>query len=204
MVRRWVAALMFIGVGGCWSTEPDYVVKQRPVMCDLRSQLVRRGYPENLDAVLGGNCTVSRSEEMRGPDFTSWLAGSSSAITSCDTQFPIPFWTEKSPEGKITKVHFCPEFCMELRTKLESEIRMDDQLVCDRDAGAAGAGVTTADTGIVAPRMDAGSVFGFPLAGSAAAAGSGGVAGFAVAGSSSVAGAGGAAGAASVAGAGGI
>jgi hypothetical protein len=221
MVRRCVAALLFLGAGGCWSTEPDYVVKQRPVLCDPRSQLVRRGYPENLDALFTGNCTVTRTEGMRGPDFTSWLAGGSSAITSCETQFPVPFWTEKSPEGKITKVHFCPEFCMELRTKLEEEIKMDNELVCEKDASVAGAGVTPADTGILAPRMDGGSAFGFPLAGSSAAAGSGGVAasgavagsggaaGFAIAGSSSAAGAGGSAGTpssgtAGMAGAGGI
>jgi hypothetical protein len=187
MVRRCVAALLFLGAGGCWSTEPDYVVKQRPVLCDPRSQLVRRGYPENLDALFTGNCTVTRTEGMRGPDFTSWLAGGSSAITSCETQFPVPFWTEKSPEGKITKVHFCPEFCMELRAKLEEEIRMDNELVCEKDAGVAGSGVTTADTGVLAPRLDGGSAFGFPLAGSSAAAGSGGTAGFAAAGTSSAA-----------------
>jgi hypothetical protein len=187
MVRRCVAALLLLACGACWSTEPDYVVKQRPTLCDPRSQLVRRGYPENLDALFAGNCTVTRSEDLRGPDFTMWLAGSSSAIMSCDTQVPVPFWTEKSPEGKITKVHFCPEFCMELRARLEKEIKIDNELVCDRDASVAGADASAAG---------AGSVFGFALAGS------GGVAGVAAAGSS--AGLAGAAGAAAPAGAGGI
>jgi hypothetical protein len=201
MVRRAIAALILVGLAGCWSTEPDYVAKQRPTLCDLRSQLVRRGFPENLDALFAGNCTVTRSEDMRGPDFTRWLGASSSAIMSCDAQFRIPFWTEKSPEGKITKVHFCPEFCMELRTRLEEEIKIDNELVCEKDAGVAGATSATAGTG---------SVFGIPLGGGSAgaagaAAGGGALAGAGdLGGAAGLSGAGGQGGAAGLAGAGGM
>jgi len=204
-VRRYVAALLFVGLGGCWGTEPDYVAKQRPTMCDLRSKLVHRGYPENLEALFAGECTVTRTDDMRGPDFTSWLAGGSSAITSCETQFSVPFWTEKSPEGKITRVHFCPEFCADLLAKLKEEIKQDVMCLEDAGAGVAGTMATASDRGTVTSGFDGGSAFGFPLAGSTAA-GSGGVAGFATAGSSGIAGfaaagGGGATGAAGAAGA---
>lgn len=185
-MRRSVAALLLVGLGGCWSTEPDYVVKTRPVMCDLRSRLVRRGYPENLDAVLAGSCTVTRSDDMRGPDFTSWLAGGNSAIMSCETQFPIPFWTEKTPEGKITKVHFCPDFCADLLTRLKQEIKND--VVCEEQSPVAGTtGTTDSDPGTVTSGFGGGSAFGIPIAGTTAAAGTG-VAGVAAAGSSGLAG----------------
>lgn len=183
-MRRYVAALFILfglGLSGCWSTEPDYVVEQRPPDCDLRSKLVRRGYPENLEALFAGSCTVTRTEGMRGPDFTNWLAGSSSAIMSCETQFPVPFWTEKSPEGKITKVHFCPDFCAELFARLKEEIKQDDKCPDEAAAGAGGTMATVSDPGTVTSGFGGNSAFGFPIAG-AAAAGSGGVAGVAVAG----------------------
>lgn len=146
----------------------------RGVQCDVRSRLVRRGYPENLDAVLAGNCTVTRMDPMRGPDFTRWLAGASSAITSCDTGFYIPFWTEKSPEGKITKVHFCPEYCEDLRVSLQKQIMQD--LVCEDDAGLNAPTVLPPTAGTAANAPGAGGLFP-PVGGSAAgapAAGSGG------------------------------
>jgi hypothetical protein len=167
-----------LSVGGCF-TAPDYVAKTRPPECDTRSRLVRRGYPENLEVVLIGNCTVTRMDPMRGPDFTRWLAGGSSFITDCNSPVPIPFWTEKSPEGKITKVHFCPVFCAELRTQLLAELKND--LICEDEAGVAGASATLpTNPGTLAPGWDAGAWFGNPAAGSGL--GSAGVSGAGVSG----------------------
>ncbi|HET6339590.1 MAG TPA: hypothetical protein VFG30_40545 [Polyangiales bacterium] len=173
-------ALVLVSLSGCWSTDPDYVAMTRPPQCDVRSRLVRRGFPENLDAVLAGSCTVTRMDPMRGPDFTRWLAGTSSAIMTCDSPVPIPFWTEKSPEGKITKVHFCPEFCEDLRITLKEQIMLD--LICEEDAGQRGvAGATLPpSSGTVAPPLDAGTSFVTPAAGTggvAATSGSGGASG---------------------------
>jgi hypothetical protein len=177
-------ALLLVSLSGCWSTDPDYVAQTRGPQCDVRSRLVRRGYPENLDAVLAGSCTVTRTDPMRGPDFTFWLAGASSAITSCDSPVWIPFWTEKSPEGKITKVHFCPDFCVDLRQKLVDQIAMD--LVCEEDAGQRGVAGATAtlppSSGALAPPPDAGASFPFPVAGYRAPAAMSGGAGAAAAG----------------------
>jgi hypothetical protein len=157
-------------VGGCMSTEPDYIAETRGA-CDPGSQLVRRGYPDNLDRVLAGQCTVTRTDQTRGPDFSAWLANGSSAITDCDSPIRIPFWTEKSADGKITVVHFCADYCMALRTTLLEELKKD--VACTDQPVAAGSSETTpqpsaagaGSAGVGAPAM----------AGSAApAAGSGG------------------------------
>jgi hypothetical protein len=158
----------------------------RPPQCDTRSRLVRRGYPENLEVVLIGNCTVTRMDPMRGPDFTRWLAGGSSLFTDCNTPVPIPFWTEKSPEGKITKVHFCPEFCADLRTQLLAELKND--LICEDEAGVAGMGATLPNPGTF-PGFDAGAWFGNPAAGSGGR-GTAGVSGAGVAGGAGASGTG--------------
>lgn len=206
MRKRAPAVLVcLLSLSGCWRTDPDYVAMTRPPQCDVRSRLVRRGFPENLDAVLAGACTVTRMDPMRGPDFTRWLAGTSSAIMTCDSLVPIPFWTEKSPEGKITKVHFCPEYCEDLRITLEKQIVQD--LICEEDAGQRGvAGATLPpSSGTVAPPYDAGAAFPRPAAGTggvaAASGGSGALGGSA--GAPVTGGAAGAAGTAAFAGAGG-
>jgi hypothetical protein len=203
--KRALVLLVMLSVEGCFSTEPDYVAKTRPTQCDTRSRLVRRGYPENLEVVLIDQCTVTRMDEMRGPDFTFWLSGASTAITSCDSPVRIPFWTEKSPEGKIIRIHFCPDYCLELKNRLLAELKND--VICEDAAGVAGAPATVSATmGTVAPFANpAAGSSGRALAGmGASAAGVAGVAGGA-AGASGVAGAGaaGAGGGAEVSGAGG-
>lgn len=178
-MRQRAPALSFVllALSGCWSTDPDYVAMTRPTECDNRSRLVRRGYPENLDAVLAGSCTVTRMDPMRGPDFTLWLNGASSAIMTCDSPVPIWFWTEKSPEGKITKVHFCPEYCESLRRMLEEQIAQD--LICAEEPAPPTAGVTVPPNPVPAP--GAGTPAVNPMAGSggiaAVSGGSGSAAG---------------------------
>jgi hypothetical protein len=153
---RWrVWTLGFATVfGGCMSSEPDYVSATRPLACDPGSQLVRRGYPDNLERVLAGYCTVTRTDQTRGPDFTMWFANASSAITDCSSPIPIPFWTEKSADGKITVVHFCPDYCVELRNRLLDELQNDvgcaDQAV---GAGAAGTIMQPPAAGAGAPAV---------------------------------------------------
>jgi hypothetical protein len=192
--RALALSVAVVAVGGCFSTTPDYVAKTSPPSCDTRSKLVHRGFPEKLEVVLIGECTVTQMDQMRGPDLTHWLLppGISSVFTSCDTFVPILFWTETTPEGKVTKVHFCPLACADLRARLFRELKLDKMCPQD-DAGTADdEPPPPPNPSTFASWFDAGAWFGYPAAGSGGtgAAGSAGVSG-----SGGTAGAGGAAGA---------
>ena len=118
----------------CAGQNPDYVVTQRPPDCDTdtRSRLVRRGYPENLEELLWGNCTVNHTKNMRGPDFSRWL-NASPPWNSCDGPVEIWFWVERDMLGEISRVHFCPDACTRLLEEMRFQLKQD--LVCEPDAG---------------------------------------------------------------------
>ncbi len=155
MLRRalpLIASLVLV-VGGC-KGEPDYVAEPRPIECDTRSRLFRQGYPENLEPLVigSGSCTVTREENVRGPDdfFTAWLSIRATPWTSCDGPVEVWFWTEPGPDGEIVRTHFCPDFCEGLKRRLLTALAND--VVCPDapavDSGVAGSG---AGAGAVAP-----------------------------------------------------
>lgn len=209
MRRRALAMSVLLSVAGC-STEPDYVAMTRGPDCSTRAKLFRRGFPENLEALLIDECTVTYMEPVRGEDLADWLNASASwVITSCDSPVPfspVLFWTERSPEGKITKFHFCPEFCLGLKNRLLAEVKLDS--VCPPEGAAGAAATVPAGSGTVVPLFDAGTWFVRPAAGSGGnpgggAGASGGGAGGGANGAAGVAGASAGAGSGAVSGAGG-
>ena len=196
--RALTLGLFVVGFGGC-KAEPDFVATTTPPSCDVRSQLVRRGYPENLDQILiPGNCTATRTPGMRGPDFTWWLAGAQTPWGDCtSTQFEPMFWTESNADGVITKVHFCPEFCEGLREQLFEEL--DKDVACQRDSGVPHEAGAPADPNApVFPVPNGG------FSGGVAGAGAGGSTGGATAGAAGTAGLAAGAGGGLAAGAGGV
>lgn len=147
MLRRtcWIVLLTLAAVS-CGDAEPDYVVAKAPPDCEIRSRLVRVGWPENLEELLLGNCTITHTQTMRGPDFSGWLSSVNAPWMSCDGPVEIPWWVERDAMGNITLVHFCPLACSEMVDRLKQALKSD--LVCERDAGqSAGAG----SVAIVAP-----------------------------------------------------
>lgn len=144
MLRR-ASLLTFVGclLSSCTGQNPDYVIGPLPIACDTRSRLVRRGYPENLEELFIGNCTVTHTKTMRGPDFSNWLSRASPPWNSCDGPVEIPFWVERDMLGEVTRVHFCPDTCAALLSEMRYQLTQD--LVCEPDAGmAAVAGTTSA------------------------------------------------------------
>ena len=134
---RWillpVVVVLTWALASCAGQNPDYVVTQRPPDCDPGSRLVRRGYPENLEELFIGNCTVTHTKNMRGPDFSRWLNAVSPPWTSCDGPVEIWFWVERDMLGEISRVHFCPEACTRLLEEMRFQLKQD--LVCEPDAG---------------------------------------------------------------------
>ena len=121
---------------GC-EGDPDFVAETQPLMCDPRSRLVRRGFPENLDALFANLCRVERTRTMRGPDFTFWL-GQRAAATDCSNPANL-YWTEKGPDGSITAVNFCDAYCARLHARLLWELSQDacaEMMVTSGGAGA--------------------------------------------------------------------
>jgi hypothetical protein len=138
--RALVFTLLGCALLGCAGQNPDYVVAQQPPACDTRSRLLRRGYPENLEELFIGNCTVTHTKNMRGPDLSVWL-NTIPPFNSCDGPIDIWFWVERDPVGEITRVHFCPAYCAGLLEELRHEVSQD--LVCEPDAGMAAAGTSS-------------------------------------------------------------
>ena len=134
--RAILLALLSSALGGCPGQDPDYVVAQKPPECDTRSRLVRRGYPENLEELFIGNCTVTHTKTMRGPDFSGWLSTVSPPWSSCDGPVEIWFWVERDMLGEVTRVHFCPDACARLLAEMRIQLKQD--LVCEPDAGMEG------------------------------------------------------------------
>ena len=133
MLRRALSLAVFAcALAGCPGQNPDYVVAQLPPSCDTRSRLVRRGYPENLEELFIGNCTVTHTKTMRGPDFSRWLR-ISPPWASCDGPVDIWFWVERDMLGEITRVHFCPDYCASLLEEMRKQLTQD--VVCEPDAG---------------------------------------------------------------------
>jgi hypothetical protein len=145
-VLRRATLLILLGwaLVGCPGQEPDFVVQPQPPQCDTRSRLVRRGYPENLEELFIGHCTVAHTKTMRGPDFSRWLSRTSSPWNSCDGPVDIWFWVERDSLGEVTRVHFCPDFCANLLEEMRFQLTQD--LICEPDAGmpVAGAGGSAA------------------------------------------------------------
>jgi hypothetical protein len=133
VLRRASSLVLFAcALAGCPGQNPDYVVTQLPPSCDTRSRLVRRGYPENLEELFIGHCTVTHTKNMRGPDFSRWLL-ISPPWNSCDGPVDIWFWVERNMLGEISRVHFCPDYCARLLDEMKKQLAQD--VVCETDAG---------------------------------------------------------------------
>ncbi|HKU40609.1 MAG TPA: hypothetical protein VJR89_20755 [Polyangiales bacterium] len=150
LARTLPVLLLACAAVSCGDQPPDYVVEKPPPpppACDTRSRLVRIGFPENLEELFIGSCTVVHTETMRGPDLSAWL-NASPPWTTCDGPVSIPFWVERDAMGKISRVHFCPDACADLLERLKRDLKND--LVCEPDAGMAGQGAVAGAGGAAA------------------------------------------------------